>query len=162
MMASGKSATLSKEQVQALCNNLGPSQTVMTAAVAKIHQKLAEEYSFKYAKLFGVLCVILDRTSGCIFLKMFHPLTNEIIFKMRLKQSFCSSYRCLNPFFMYFNYKNMAIGFSFADSDDLANLEMTIGQLTRSMADNSRSIGAGTLLITYRQERGRSGQTIVV
>ena len=141
-----RSATLSKHQIHLLSESLGPTQTVMTAAVAKIHQKLSEEYSFKYAKLFGILCSIMDRTTNCLVLKMFHPITSEFIFKMRLKKSFISCYTCLNPCFLYFNYKNMAIGFSFADSDDLSNFEFVIGQLTKSIADNQGAIASSNLL----------------
>lgn len=128
-----------------LCESLGPSQTILTAAVAKIHQKLSEEYSFKYAKLFGVLCVIMDRPAGCLVVKMFHPVTSEVVFRMRVKKSFSGCYTCINPFFLYFNYKNMAIGFSFADSDDLSNFELVIGQFTRSVADNSGAVASGSL-----------------
>lgn len=142
MITGSKSATLSKGQVEILCNNLGQTQSVMAAAVAKVHHKLAEEYSFKYAKLFGVLCIVMDRPSGSLYLKMFHPATNEVIFRMRVGSSFCSSYRCLNPYFMYFNYKLMAIGFSFADSDDLSNFELTFSHFTRSIAVNSATISA--------------------
>lgn len=138
-----RSSTLSKLQVQQLGDSLGPSQTILTAAVAKIHQKLSEEYSFKYAKLFGILCIIIDRPANSLVFKMFHPATNEVVFRMRVKKSFSTCYTCLNPFFMYFNYKNMGIGFSFADSDDLSNFELTVSQFTRSIADNQGAIVSG-------------------
>lgn len=136
MITGSRSASLSKDQVEVLCNTLGQTQTIMAAAVAKLHQKLAEEYSFKYAKIFGVLCLVMDRPSNSLYFKMFHPATNEIIFRMEVRASFLTSYRCLNPYFMYFNYKSMAIGFSFADSDDLSNFEVTLNSFSKPLSNN--------------------------
>ena len=112
--------------MQAVVDVVGQTKTVITAAVARIHSKLTEEFSFKYTKLFGVLCIVYDRLTKQINLKMYHPQTKELIYRMRLKPSFQSSYKIFNPFFMYFNYKNLAIGFSFADSDDLSNFELAL------------------------------------
>jgi len=135
-----RSNSLSKLQVRHLGELVGPTCTVITAAVVKIHTKMAEEYSFKYSKLFGILCVIYDRTTRTCTLKMFSPGYYEVIFRMRLKPSFLQCRKYLNPYFVYFVYKNMSIGFSFADLEDVSLFEQAIEIYMKTASENQHFI----------------------
>ena len=147
-----KSSTLSKIHMKSLDESIGPSCSLLTAGIAKIHSKLIEEYSFKYTKLFGILCLILDRSNRTIYLKMFNPKSSEVVFSMRVKRSFIDCYKSLSPFAIYFNYKNIGIGFSFSDSDDVGNFEICLSQYLKQSLNLSSSIVTGKIH-TYTQTR---------
>lgn len=141
-----KSNTLSKTQLQQLGKLFGPTCTILTAGAAKLYTKLAEEYSFKYSRIFGVLCLLYDRSQKQMQVKLIHPGSGEVLFKMKIRRTLLGCYKDLNPYFMFFNYKNMSVGFSFSETEDVQDFKQAIDQYTQQIIENPQvEKGSGTL-----------------
>ena len=132
-----KTSSLEEDQILLLNQKSGGAQTIVTAAVAKIHSKDKDAFNFSYTGLFGALCVIVDRKSHLTSAKLISLPSCETQFEVSINASFRSKLHKMNDCFLYFFHKSSVIGLSFAESEDTTTFERAVERYTLSFSKNT-------------------------
>jgi len=123
MIFETKTSSLSVDQLKVFTKHFGLTKTLLSAGVAKLHTKPNSDINFIYSGVFGALCFVLDRVTEKRSLQLINLNTLDIKFELEVKPTLSSSLYKLNDHFLYFYWKNSTVGFSFTDSNDIAQLE---------------------------------------
>lgn len=82
-----------------------------------------------YSNLEGILCYILDTSNKSRYLRLFEPVTFQILFHAKIYQNFSNFYYTLDNKFHCFEYSNIFIGLYFFDESQANNFSLTTKKL---------------------------------